>query len=152
MPKVSCIDPTVGDILAGWRYDISGLHSEMRTDYDEHLRLCHQCSARQKIHRAVDVLLIGTSTLAIAAFISALLVLHRIEPLRDWVVLNLQLHQMSLVVSVQRVAIVGLLISLLAWIIVAVITPAPTYLSQQARALQERIPMELRDRLPKHSA
>ncbi|MHB8304170.1 MAG: hypothetical protein ACYDC6_15370 [Acidobacteriaceae bacterium] len=78
--------------------------------------------------------------------------LHRIEPLRDWVILNLQLHQMSLVLSVQRIAILGLLISLLAWIIVAIITPAPTYLSQQARALHERIPVELRDRLPKHSA
>jgi len=149
MPKNRCIDPTVGDILAGWRYDISGLHSEMRTDYENHLHECHQCSVRQRIHRAVDVLLIGTSTLAIAAFVSALLVLHRIEPLRDWVILNLQLHQLSLVVSVQRVAIAGLLVSLLAWIIVAVITPAPTYLSQQARALHERIPGELRDRLPK---
>ncbi len=152
MPRAGCIDPTVGDILAGWRYDISGLHSEMRTDYEEHFRQCHQCSARQRIHRAVDVLLIGMSSIAIAAFVSALLVMHRIEPLRDWVILNLQLHQISLVVSVQRAAVVGLLISLLAWIIVAIITPAPTYLSQQARALQERIPMELRDRLPKHSA
>mgnify|MGYP001552120635 CR=1 FL=1 len=151
MRKIRCIDPTVGDILAGWRYDISGLHPEMCTDYEEHLRACHQCHTRQRIHRAVDVLLIGISTLAIAAFIAALLVLHRIEPLRDWVVLNLQLHQLSLVVSVERVAILGLLISLLAWIIVAVATPAPTYLGQQARALQERLPEEVREHLPKLS-
>ena len=152
MAKVRCIDPTVGDILSGWRYDISGLHSEMRTDYEDHLRECRHCHSRQSIHRAIDVLLIGASTVAIAAFVSALLVLHRIEPLRDWVILNLQLHQLSLVVSVQRVAILGLLVSLLAWIVVAVITPATTYLSQQARALQERLPEELRDRLPKLSA
>jgi hypothetical protein len=124
----------------------------MRVDYDEHLRQCQQCSARQRIHRAVDVLLIGTFTLAIAGFVTALLVLHRIEPLRDWVILNLQLHQLSLVVNVQRMAILGLFISLLAWVVVAIITPAPTYLSQQARALQDRIPVELRDRLSKHSA
>jgi hypothetical protein len=151
MQKIRCIDPTVGDILAGWRYDISGLYPEMRTDYEEHLRTCHQCHRRQRAHRIVDVLLIGLSTLAIAAFVLALLVLHRIEPLRDWVILNLQLHQLSLVVSVERVAILGLLVSLLAWIIVAIATPAPTYLTQQARALQERIPEELREHLPKLS-
>ena len=152
MRKIRCIDPVVGDILAGWRYDISGLHPEMRTDYEEHLRNCHRCHARQRIHRTVDVLLIATSTLAIAAFVLALMVLHHIEPLRDWVVLSLQLHQLSVVVSVERVAILGLLISLVAWIVVAVVTPAPTYLSQQARALQERLPEELREHLPKLSA
>ncbi len=152
MTKVRCIDPRVGDILAGWRYDISGLHSEMRTDYESHLRECRHCHSRQTIHRVVDVLLIGVSTAAIVAFVSALLVLHRIEPLRDWVILSLQLHQVSLVVSVERVAILGLLISLLAWIVVAIITPAPSYLSQQARALQERLPEELRERFPKMPA
>lgn len=152
MRKIGCIDPTVGDILAGWRYDISGIYPEMRTDYEDHLRQCRKCIHRQRIHRAVDVLLIGTSTLAIAAFLAALVLLQRIEPLRDWVVLNLQLNQLSLVVSVERVAILGLLISLLAWILVAIVTPAPTYLSQQARALQERLPQELREHLPKLSA
>lgn len=152
MAKTRCIDPTVGDILSGWRYDISGLHSEMRTDYEAHLRDCKHCRSLQQIHRVIDLFLIGTSTFAIGAFIFALIVLHRVEPLRDWVVLNLQLHQLSLVVSVQWMAIAGLLISLVAWIVVAVITPVPTYLSQQARALQARLPEELRDRLPKASA
>jgi hypothetical protein len=152
MSKIRCIDPTVGDILSGWRYDISGLHSEMRTDYEDHLRQCGHCRGRQNLHRAVDVLLIGASTFAIAVFISALLVLHRIEPLRDWVVFDLQLHSISLVVSLEWVAIMGLLVSLMAWTIVAIITPAPTYLSQQARALQGRLPEGLRERLPKVSA
>ncbi|HVC90389.1 MAG TPA: hypothetical protein VND66_07185 [Acidobacteriaceae bacterium] len=152
MRKIRCIDPTVGDILAGWRYDISGLHPEMRTDYEEHLRECRQCHTRQRIHRTVDMLLIGISTCAIGAFVSALLILHRIEPLRDWVVLSLQMHQLSLVVSLERVAVLGLLISLLVWIVIALITPVPTYLSQQARALQERLPEELREHLPKLSA
>ena len=31
-----CIDPIVGKILAGWRYDISGLAPEMRGDYENH--------------------------------------------------------------------------------------------------------------------
>jgi len=152
MSKVRCIDPTVGDILAGWRYDTSGLHPEMGTDYEDHLRECRHCHSRQRLHRIIDVTLIGGSTLAIAAFVSALFVLHRIEPLRDWVILNLQLHQLSLVVSLQRAAILGLLVSLLAWILVAIVTPAPTYLSRQARALQDRIPEELREKLTKLSA
>src|SRR5487761_1465185 len=103
MRKIRCIDPTVGDILAGWRYDISGLNPEMRTDYERHLLECHRCHTRQRIHRAVDVMLIGASTLAIGAFVLALVVLHRIEPLRDWVILSLQLHRLSLVVSMERV-------------------------------------------------
>ncbi len=152
MAKIRCIDPVVGDILSGWRYDISGLHSEMRTDYEDHLNECSYCHSHQRIHRAIDVLLIGAATAGIAAFVLALLIFHHIEPIGDWVVFNLQLHQISLVVSLEFVAILGLLVSLLAWIIVAIITPAPTYLSQQARALQERIPEELRDRLQKLSA
>lgn len=151
MAKLRCIDPTVGDILSGWRYDISGLHSEMRTDYDAHLRDCRFCHTRQNLHRGIDVLLIVSSTVAIGAFVLALIVLHHIQPLGDWVVLNLEVHRMSLVVSLERVAILGLLVSLVAWILVAIITPAPIYLSQQARALQERLPEELRDRLHKSS-
>jgi hypothetical protein len=152
MAKASCIDPRIGDILAGWRYDISGLHSEMRADYEDHFRECHHCLNRQRIHRSVDLLLIAFSSAAIVAFFAALLVLHRIEPLRDWVILNLQLRQVSLGVSLGRVAILGLLMSLFAWILVAIATPAPSYLSQQARALQERLPEELRERLPRISA
>ncbi|MGC1784692.1 MAG: hypothetical protein WA708_19405 [Acidobacteriaceae bacterium] len=152
MPKVRCIDPLVGDILSGWRYDISGLHSEMRLDYEEHFRECRMCHSRQRLHRAIDMLLIGSATFAVAAFVLALMVLHHIEPLRDWVIFNVQIHQMSLVISLQIVAVLGLLVSLAAWILVAITTPAPTYLSQQARALQARIPEELRDHFPKLSA
>jgi hypothetical protein len=152
MPKIRCIDPPVGDILSGWRYDISGLHSEMRLDYEEHLRECRMCLSRQRLHRAIDMLLIGSATFAIAAFVLALMVLRHIEPLRDWVIFNVQIHQMSLVVSLQVVAVLGLLVSLAAWILVAITTPAPTYLSQQARALQARIPEEVRDHLHKLSA
>jgi uncharacterized membrane protein YdbT with pleckstrin-like domain len=152
MPKVHCIAPPVGDILSGWRYDISGLHSEMRLDYEDHLRECGVCHSRQRLHRTIDVLLIAGASLAIVAFVLALLVLHHIEPLRDWVIFDLRIHQMSLVVSLQLLAVFGLLVSLAAWILVAIITPAPTYLSQQARALQARLPEELRDHLPKLSA
>ena len=99
MRKIRCIDPTVGDILAGWRYDISGLNPEMRTDYEQHLRECHHCHGTpadsSRGGRALNRHLYSRDW----RFVLALMVLHRIEPLRDWVVLNLQLHQMSFVVS-----------------------------------------------------
>ena len=38
-----CVDPIVGKILAGWRYDISGLASEMRGDYEDHFSSCEHC-------------------------------------------------------------------------------------------------------------
>lgn len=152
MAKIRCIDPPVGDILSGWRYDISGLHSEMRLDYEEHLRECVACHSRQRLHRTIDVLLIAGASLAIVAFVLALLVLHHIEPLRDWVIFDVRIHRMSLVISLQLLAVFGLLVSLAAWVLVAVITPAPVYISQQARALQARLPEELRGHLPKLSA
>ncbi len=53
-----CIDQVVGDILSGWRYDISGLSPAMRVDYDQHLTECSHCRKRQRIARTIDVLLI----------------------------------------------------------------------------------------------
>lgn len=152
MEKKHCIDPPIGDILSGWRYDISGLQPDMCLDYENHLHECHACHSRQSLHRAIDVLLIGSATCAVAAFVLALVVLRRVGPLRDWIIFNLQIHQMTLVISLQVVAVLGLLISVGAWILIAVTTPAPSYLTQQARALQTRIPEEIREHLPKLSA
>lgn len=149
MRKEMCVDPTVGDILAGWRYDISGLHFEMRKDYEEHLRNCQYCRSRQHLHRAIDMALIGIATVSSIAFLLALAILHRAEPLGSWVLLHLQLRQFSLPVSVEGLAGLGLLVSLLAWVLVAIATPAPVYLTEQARALQGKIPEGLRGHLPK---
>ncbi len=147
-----CVDPIVGDILSGWRYDISGLHAEMRMDYDEHLRICSHCHSKQNLHRTIDMLLMSIATISIAGFVLALAVLRKIEPLGSWVLLHLQLRQISLAVSVQWIVVLGLMISTLAWILVAITTPAPTFISEQARALQQRLPLEVRERLAKHSA
>ncbi len=37
-----CTDKVVGDILAGWRYDISGITPEMRGDYEAHFAECER--------------------------------------------------------------------------------------------------------------
>src|SRR5947209_1047801 len=74
-----CSDTVVGDILAGWRYDISGLSPAMRKDYDQHLSECGHCRRRQRLARTIDVLLLSVSSLSILAFLLAATVLHRIE-------------------------------------------------------------------------
>src|SRR5580700_4497506 len=147
----TCTDSVVGDILSSWRYDISGISPEMRTDYELHLATCSHCRARQRMHRAIDVTLIGLSTLSILAFLLALAVIHHIEPLRTAAVAVLHLEHTQMVLTLQAAAFLGLLASLIAWILVAVATPAPIYLTgvaiEQARVLQDRIPEELRSRI-----
>ena len=59
MTAPQCTDPLIGNILAGWRYDISGLSPAMRTDYDQHLSDCAHCRRRQHLARTIDVLLIS---------------------------------------------------------------------------------------------
>lgn len=150
-----CTDQVVGDILSSWRYDISGISPEMRTDYEEHLASCDHCRHRQKLHRLVDVTLIGLSTLSILAFLLALAVIHHVQPLRDWV-LVMHLDGRYVALSLQMGAMFGLLVSLLLWILVAVATPVPVYLTgmalEQARVLQSRLPHNQQGNSPRNAA
>ena len=70
-----CTDKVIGDILAGWRYDISGLAPEMRGDYEQHLAECAHCHSRQVLHRTEggfrNVFLV-LACLAVAVLASAL--------------------------------------------------------------------------------
>ena len=145
-----CTDQVIGDILSSWRYDISGISPEMRVDYEQHFVECPHCRSRQRLHRTVDVTLIGLATLSMLAFLLALAVIHRVEPLRNWAVMNLHLRQIEVVLTLQAAAVVGLLVSALAWILVAIATPAPVYITgmamAQARELQNR------GRLPRKAA
>jgi len=122
----------------------------MRIDYEEHLTTCSHCRSRQRLHRTIDVTLISLSTVSILAFLLALAVIHRVEPLRTAAVV-MHLEHTQLVLTLQAAAILGLLASLAAWILVAIATPAPVYLTgvalEQARVLHDRIPEELRSRL-----
>ena len=62
----------------------------------------------------------------------------------------MHLEHRYLVLTLQSAAALGLLVSLLSWVLVAITTPAPLYITgvamAQARVLQERIPEELRGR------
>lgn len=137
-----CVDPVVGDILSGWRYDISGITASMRGDYEAHFESCAYCRNRQRLHRTVDVALIGLTTISTAAFVLALAIIHHIQPLQHWALVTLHLWQIPIVLSVQAAAFLGLMVSFLCWVLVAIATPAPVFLTgvalNQARSLQER--------------
>lgn len=128
----------------------------MRRDYEQHLVECAHCRKRQSLHRTIDVVLIGVSSVSIAAFLFGLAVIHRVQPLQHWALVDLHLGSMSIVLSLQAAAIAGLLFSLMIWVLVAVATPAPVYLAEvalaQARVLQDRLPEELRERLMRNVA
>jgi hypothetical protein len=149
-PQTSCIDQVVGDILSGWRYDISGLSPAMRTDYDQHLSDCSHCRRRQRIARTIDVLLISVSTLSIAAFLLAAFVIHRVELVTHIFTMHLRLSQThGVAISLEAVAVAGLIFSALLWILVAIATPLPGFLGG---IVQERIPADLRERFTKNAA
>ena len=128
----------------------------MRKDYEQHLAECLYCKTRQRIHRTIDVTLISLSTVSAVVFLLALAVIHRVAPLHHWAIAQLHLRQMTLVLSLQLAAFAGLLVSLITWVVVALVTPAPVYLRgvaiHQAKVLQSRIPNELRERLPRNVA
>src|ERR1700724_4418135 len=100
-----CIDQVVGDILSGWRYDISGLSPAMPTAYDQHPSDCSHCRRRQQIARTIDVLLISVSTLSIAAFLLAAVVIRRVELVSHIFTMHLRLSQThGVAISLEAVA------------------------------------------------
>jgi hypothetical protein len=135
---MSCTDPVVGKILAGWRYDISGIAPEMRGDYEAHFTECAHCRSRQTLHRAIDVGLIVLASVSAGVFLLAFGVIHHFEPK----------HSLIL----ELVALAGFALSALIWLVVAVATPAPATMVDVARVgarhVHDRLPEEIRQRLP----
>lgn len=134
----ACVDPIVGKILAGWRYDISGIAPEMRGDYERHFAACEHCRSRQRLHRTIDVSLIVLASASAGVFLLAFGVIHHFEP-RHTLILEL-------------IALGGFALSALIWLIVAVATPAPMTVVDVARLgarhVHDRLPAEIRERLP----
>jgi len=127
-----------GKILAGWRYDISGLAPEMRGDYERHLAECERCRSRQQIHRIVDVGLIALASISAGVFLLAFTVIHYLGPRHAfWFEIG---------------ALAGFALSALILLAVAVATPAPVTMldaaKEGARRVHDRLPAEIRQRLP----
>ncbi len=133
-----CVDPIVGKILAGWRYDISGIAPEMRGDYELHFADCEHCRGRQKLHRIVDIALIGMASASGVVFLLAFALIRYFGPH----------HAFWLEVG----ALAGFGLSALIWLAVAVATPAPMVMVDAAklgaRHVHDRLPPEIRERLP----
>ena len=133
-----CVDPVVGKILAGWRYDISGIAPEMRGAYEDHLAACERCHGRQRVHRTIDISLIILASVSAAVFLLAFGVIRHFGPR----------HALWLEIA----ALTGFALSALIWLGVAVATPAPTVVVDAAligaRRVHDRLPAEIRERLP----
>src|SRR4051812_13464562 len=136
--KSQCTDKVVGAILAGWRYDISGITPEMRGDYEQHFVDCEYCRAKQRLHRTIDVGLIVLTAVSAFVFLLAFGAIVHFEPRHAlWLELG---------------ALCGFAFSALVWLIVAVATPAPLVMAdaamQGARIVHDRLPERVRDRIP----
>lgn len=136
--KTQCVDQVVGDILASWRYDISGIFSEMRNDYEAHFAECAHCRARRRLHRTIDFSLIGLASVSAFVFLVAFAVIHHLKPQ----------HAFWLEVG----SLAGFALSAFIWLLVAVATPAPVVAVEAARLgarrVHDRLPEKIRDRIP----
>ena len=136
--KDQCTDKVVGAILAGWRYDISGIVPDMRGDYEQHFAECGYCRAKQRLHRTIDIGLIVLTAVSAFVFLLAFGAIVHFEPR----------HALWL----ELAALAGFGFSALVWLIVAVATPAPLVMvdaaMQGARIVHDRLPERVRDRIP----
>ncbi len=134
----TCVDQVVGGILAGWRYDISGIAPDMRADYEQHLSACAACRRKQRLHRWVDVGLIALATASAALFLLAFGAIRHFSPRYAF--------------ALQIAALAGFALSGMLWVAVAVATPAPVVMADAARLgarrLHARLPEEIRNRIP----
>lgn len=133
-----CVDQVVGNILAGWRYDISGIAPEMRGDYEAHFAACEHCRSRQRLHRTIDLSLAILAAASSVLFLLAFGVIWHFEPR----------HALILEVA----AIAGFLLSTLIWLLVAIATPAPIVAVDLAKLgaqrLHDKLPPKVRERIP----
>lgn len=133
-----CVDQVVGDILAGWRYDISGIAPEMRGDYEQHFVQCPHCRSRQRLHRTIDIGLIVVASISAVLFLFAFGAIRHYDPNHAHLL--------------EFIALAGFAFSSLVWLIVALATPAPVVIQDAARIgarrIQEKLPPEIRERIP----
>jgi hypothetical protein len=133
-----CVDPIVGNILASWRYDISGVAPEMRPDYEEHFVDCAYCRSKQRLHRSIDIALIVLASASAVVFLLAFGVIRHFGPQHAFIL--------------ELAALAGFALSAIIWLAVAVATPAPLVFADAARLgarqLHDRLPEEIRDRIP----
>jgi hypothetical protein len=148
MATTRCTDRVVGAILASWRYDISGISPEMRKDYERHFAECARCSSRQNFHRSLDGTLAVLTSLAALFFLFALAVMKHVKPLEHVAFKLLGLDVVDVYHMLISAGIAGLCFSLIAFALVWMATPAPSYLSgiaaERAKLIEARLPARIK--------
>ena len=133
-----CTDKVVGNILAGWRYDISGITPEMRGDYQAHFDECARCRSKRSLHRTIDFALLFIAKLSALVFVAAFLAVRYFLPK----------HALMMEIG----AVIGVLFSGIVWIIVCMTTPVPVMVfgvvKDHARKIHEKLPDEIKARIP----
>lgn len=119
-----CSDQVVGDILSGWRYDLSSVAPATRGDYEQHFVECFHCRARRRLHRTIDIVLMALFTASFFVFLLATAIIHR-APWGQTSLASLHTRHLTFALTLQTAAMAGLLVSLLMWVLVAIATPAP---------------------------
>jgi hypothetical protein len=133
-----CVDRVVGQILAGWRYDISHLAVDMRVDYEQHLDECAYCRGKQTLHRRIDFGLLLLAKASAIIFLAAFLAVRYFHPRYAFIM--------------EMLALAGVLFSAGIWIIVCMTTPVPVMVfgavRSKARQIHEKLPEELKAKIP----
>src|SRR3954465_4327608 len=136
--KPVCTDRVVGEILAGWRYDISGIAPEMREDYEQHFADCQHCRSKQRLHRTIDFGLLFIASGSAIVFLAAFLAVRHFNPSR------------ALLMEIGSLG--GFAFSPLTGILVAISTPVPVVAAgmakAQARKIHDRLPDEIKAKIP----
>jgi hypothetical protein len=153
MARTTCTDRVVGAILASWRYDISGIHQEMRKDYEQHFAECAHCRGRQNFHRSLDVTLAVLTSLASFFFLFALAVLKHIKPVEHMAFNVFGLDVADTYHMLISAGTAGFCFSVIALALVLTATPVPKYLggiaAERARLLEERLPAAIKALRPR---
>ena len=146
--KTLCTDRVVGDILARWRYDISGIPHPMRRDYEQHFADCTRCKARQRFHRSLDMTLAGLTSIAALFFLFALAALKHIKPMEHVAFNTIGLDVEDTYHMLISAGIAGLIFSVILLALVLMATPASSHLSslaaERARLLEAHLPRGLK--------
>ena len=110
----------------------------MRGDYEAHLAECGFCHSRQRLHRGIDIGLMALASASMVVFLLAYGVIRYFKPR----------HAFWLEIG----ALGGFLLSMLVWLVVALVTPAPLVVKDAAltgaRLGLEKLPEEIRERIP----
>jgi len=75
--------------------------------------------------------------------------MHRVEAVTHLAGVHLLVRHSVVFISLEAVAVAGLIFSTLLWVLVAITTPLPSFLTG---VLEQRIPADIRERFYKNAA